>query len=292
MSAVPPSSASSVKGTTPIGIKPEHSLLTWKDPQKTAKVFGISIATLLSLKYVNLINLFFRFAFITLFASAAAEYVGKVVTGTGFASRFRPAQANRLSKLASEYSPKFQSCAANFEKDVVGITFSADIEKTLKIAALSFVLYKITSWFSLYTILLSSLILTFTVPAVYVTYQKEIHQISEKYLSLAKSKAAEYKDIAIKESKPYISQVNAKLAPVTDKIGAYFPKNRTAGTTVGASPVPQHTEPVPVATSSGSNIHTTTALPKAPTSEPLSAQHIDVGELKQAIKQNKESAGL
>lgn len=42
------------------------SLLTWKDPVKTGKVFGSIVAALLVLKTVNLFNLFFRLAYIGL----------------------------------------------------------------------------------------------------------------------------------------------------------------------------------------------------------------------------------
>lgn len=301
--SAPTSSAPSSTPITAIGSTPAHhhilGLLTWKNPQKTAKVFGASLATLFAIRYLNIINIFFRIAFITLFVSGAGEYVGKLVTGNGFASRFRPAQYSKLSSYASQLAPKLEQAVSALEAQLQSIVFAADIEKTLKFAALSYVLYKITSLVSLYTVVVSSLILAFTAPAAYVTYQKEIHEAKDKYFTLAKSKAAEYKDIASEKSKPYVSQVNSTLSPYTSKFNGYLPKNRTAGSTIGEhtpsgaskSTTSGASDPT-VGTTTGSSAHSTTALPKVPTSDPVSAQSVDIDDLKQSIKQDKEAINL
>ncbi|GMM38716.1 Rtn1 protein [Saccharomycopsis crataegensis] len=290
MSAVPPPSSSTHSCCG-------FSLLSWKNPQQTAKVFGASIAAILTLKYVNLINLFFRVAFITLFVSGAAEYAGKLVTGTGLATRFKPKkECTCLKDFVSEYSPKLAPQVAKLQHDIEAIVFASDVEKTLKTAGACYALYKITSWFSLYTLLVTSTIAAFTLPVAYVTYEKEIHEAKEKYYSLAKSKAGEYKDLAHEHAKPYIAQAQEHISPYTSKVAGYLPKNRTAGSTVGASPVPAKPAaaaaapaPAPTATTTGSNLHTTTAMPKVPSAEPISS-NIDIDDLRSSIQKDKADA--
>lgn len=304
--------ATPVRTQAPVSVAPHstqssgNALLTWKNPQKTAKVFGGLIGGLLLIRYVNLLNLFFRLLSILLFVSGAAEYVGKLITGQGFTTRLQPNTGGILPGLAEEYVPKLKPLAQKLQPKLCGIVFAHDVEATLKALFVAYLLYKITSWFSFYTLVFTAVVFAFTGPFVYSTYEKEINEAKEKYSLVAKNKAVEYRDLVHEQAKPYISQVHSKVSPYTLKLSGYLPKNRTAGSTVGASPVPTQpltskpvaTQPAaskPVAeptvgTTSGSSVHETAAFPTVPSLQPLNAAAVDAADLKTSIQKDKAAA--
>ena len=84
--------------------------------------------------------------------AAAAEYAGKLVTGQGFVTKYKPAAKSYAKQFNSEVLPQVARCSEKFEEQIQKVIYAHDIEVTLKAAGLSYVLYKITSWFSLYTL--------------------------------------------------------------------------------------------------------------------------------------------
>lgn len=113
------------------------------------------------------------------------------------------------------------------------IIFSQDIETTLKAAGLSYVLYKVTSWLSLYALIATSVVLVFTAPAVYFQNKKQIDAAAAHYSKLAKEKTAEYTELAHKQAAPHIETLIKKTGPVGSFISSKIP-TRTAGSTVGS----------------------------------------------------------
>ncbi|CEP22422.1 RTN1 [Cyberlindnera jadinii] len=285
-------------------------ILTWKDPVKTGKVFGTIIAALIVLKSVNLLNLFFRIGAFTLVTSAVAEYAGKFVTGSGLVTRFRPA----YTTVVSTKGQKALECLANrlpaLEESVQKLIYSADIEKTLKAGALFYILFKITSWLSLNTLIFTATILGFSLPAIYEKNQVQINAAVKEFSALVGEKASEYSKVAQEKAAPYIKQADEKLGPVSKFIKEKY-QVRTAGSTVGstsskAAAVPVETTPV-ASTTSGAQIvpenaanlkatnpfETTTGateFPSVPETKPLleevteaaKAQGVNIDELKEA----------
>lgn len=206
-------------------------LLTWKNPCATGKTFGGIIAALIVIKYVDLLNFFFRLASIVLLASAAGEYVGKATSGTGFVTKFRPAYSSAFSTCASQRLNNLAKILPCLEKEVQKLVYSFNIEKTLKAAGLFYILYNITSIFSLYTLAVLTTIGAFTLPLVYETYQTEINQAVSQGYNLGKDKAEEYTKIAYEKAEPVLKQVDEKLGPVSKFVKQQY-KVRTASTTV------------------------------------------------------------
>ncbi|ONH65503.1 Reticulon-like protein 1 [Cyberlindnera fabianii] len=279
--------------TTTSGKKIFPSILTWKDPVKTGKVFGGVIFALIILKSVNLLSLFFRITSLTLISSGIAEYAGKVITGTGFVTRFRPA-----------YTNAGQAVVVKILESLANST-----------GALSYVLYKITSWLSLYSLIFTATILGFTLPFVYETYQTEINAAVAEYSKVATAKASEYSKVAQEKAAPYIKQADEKLGPVSKFIKQKIPV-RTASTTVGEKYPTKSFEPssaktsgaqvsaaadsIPVKNSSSTPIVSGNEFPSVPSTTPLSDQinskidetssNVDVDDLKSDILKNKAAA--
>lgn len=137
-----------------------------------------------------------------------------------------------------------------FEIEFQKLIYSANISNTLKAAGYSYVVYKLTTWFSIWTLVFTSVLVAFTVPPIYLKYQTEIDDAVVTYCKVAQDKAAEYQKIASEKATPYLKQAEIKLGPVGSFISSKLPV-RTAGSTVGEEKAPlvpktSATEPAPV----------------------------------------------
>jgi len=240
--------------TAPSSFSPCY-LLTWKDPVLTGKVFGSIVVSLVVLKYINLINLFFRGAYVGLLLSAAAEYAGKLVTGQGFVTKYKPAAKSYAKQFNDAFLPQLADLNLKIEEEFQKIVYSHDIETTLKAAGLSYLLFKLTSWFSLFTLVAASVVILFTVPVIYQSNKKEIDAAVAEFSKLVKSKTAEYTDKAHKAAAPHIETIVKSTGPVGKFVKSKFP-TRTAGSTVGDSTATTFgtaADELPSATTTGSS---------------------------------------
>lgn len=287
MSEFPPYSSVEAKQTAT-----EHKcncdLLTWRDPVKTGKVFAGLVFSLILVKYVNLLSLFFRLATYALLASGAAELSGKLVTGRGFVARFKPEDlSDKVSTKVLDCSEILKKRLPDFEKEVQKIFYAEDIEKTFKVCALTYILFKITSFFNLYRLLFGSTILTFTIPYVYDRYHTEATRIIQEFLKEATLKVKEQLQVIQEKSTPFLEKAQDKLGPVSQFIHSKY-QTRTATSTVDASPESQQDDFITenattladgFATTSGArvqqneavtdSIDSTTEFPTVPETTPL-----------------------
>lgn len=164
--------------------------------------------------------------------SAAAEYAGRLVTGTGFVTKYKPQTHLYATRFNNEVLPRLASFNEKLEEEVKKILFAHDIETTLKGAALSYILYKVTSYFSLYALVTTVVVLTFTLPAVYVKNKKEIDAAVAQYSKVAREKATEFTNTALKQAQPYVDSLVEKSGPLGTFVKKHLP-TRTAGSTVG-----------------------------------------------------------
>ncbi|CAI5759224.1 unnamed protein product [Candida verbasci] len=209
-------------------------LLSWKDPIATGKVFGSIVFSLIIFKTVNLFNIFFHLAYIGLLISAAAEYSGKLIIGKGFLENYKPTTKSYAECFNKNVLPNLAQF--NLEAESIGkkIIYSHDIETTLKAAGISYILYKLTSWVSIFTLISISVILIFTIPFIYTTYKKEIDASLAQFSKCVKSKTSELTEKAHKAAGPHLDNFIKKTGPVGQFIQSKFP-TRTASSTVGDS---------------------------------------------------------
>lgn len=214
---------------------PIFQLVTWQDPAKTGKVFGGILLVLLSIKLGNPINWFFHIAYIGLILAAVAEYAGKIITGQGLVSKYKPAPHRALAgKLKQDVLPQLADSFAKAEEKFLRIVFAQDFECTLKAAGMLFLLYKITSWFSVFTLVMVSFIAVFTLPAIYLRNEKEINAFVAQNTKLIKEKTCEATKDIRKQVQPHLDALLQKSGPVGNFFQLKFP-TRTAGSTVGDS---------------------------------------------------------
>lgn len=241
--SVPPTTA----GSTSSPLVPQSStcaLLTWQDPVATGKVFGTILAGLVLVK-INVASIAFHALYIALLISAGAEYVGKLLTGQGFVTKYlggRP--KSHVLTFRKLVLPAVGDAAGAAEAHIHKVLFAQDIEATLKAAGVSYILYKLTSWFSVYSLVFVSVLLAFSFPPFYQANKKEIDAAVAQYTKLAKEKTSEYSALAHKKAAPHIDTFVKKTGPVGSYLQSKFP-TRTAGSTVNSPySAPPPTNPV------------------------------------------------
>ena len=153
--------------------------------------------------------------------SAAAEYSGKLITGKGFLANFKPTGKLYAKRFNDEVLPELANFNVHLEESFNKIVYSHDIETTLKAAGISYILYKLTSWFSLYTLIFIFVVLIFTVPVIYKTYKKEIDAAVADITKTIKTKSAEFTEKAHKAAGPHIDTLIKKTGP----IGSFIQSN-------------------------------------------------------------------
>lgn len=148
----------------------------------------------------------------------------------------------------------------------------------MKAAGISYIIYKLTSWFSIFSLVVSLVVVAFTVPAIYARFNKEIDAAINEHTKLIKSKTVEFTKEAKKAIEPYISTLVEKSGPVGNFIKTQFP-TRTAGSTVGDSKATSFNTAADVPTSAKTT--GSTQFPNVPTSN-LNQHDVDqiVNDLK------------
>ncbi|SGZ46575.1 CIC11C00000001808 [Sungouiella intermedia] len=283
--AVPPVSSDSFAasqgssaGSTPITSISPCALLTWQDPVATGKVFGALIGALILFK-VNVAPLVFHGLYIGLLVAAAAEYAGKLLTGQGFVTKYlgnRPKSHSQTFR--KQVLPAVGDVAGALEAYVHKVAFAQDIESTLKAAGVSYILYKLTSWFSVYSLLIVTVLLAFSFPPFYQANKKEIDAAVAQYTKIVKDKTSEYTALAHKKAAPHLETLSKKSGPLGSFIQSKFP-TRTAGSTVN-SPTAATTAPVSTSATTkpvvepATGVSTGSSFPLVPQSAPSGVSEI------------------
>lgn len=264
-----------------------NNLLTWTDCRRSAITLGSILTALLLVKYVNLPALFFRLSTFALLGSALAEYTGKVVTGTGFITKAKPAMKNCLGDCAEYYAPHFVTILKKVEVNAQNLYTSVSVEKTIRAGFASYFLYKLTSAFSLWTLAFVSTIVAFTAPPIYLANKEIIDENILKVTKLAKAKAAEYQSCACKNLSPYMQKAKTVADPLFKLIESKLPI-RTAGTTVETEPVVKSATTATSATTTSASVHQSApAVVEIPTTEEV---EVDFNSLGEQLKKDAQAA--
>ncbi|KAI5965828.1 uncharacterized protein KGF55_001191 [Candida pseudojiufengensis] len=272
-------------GSSALGINNTHqsndafiNLLTWKNPIYTGKIFGSILFGLIIFKTINWIKIIFHLSYILLLISASIEYLGKLITGKGFITNYKLRTANQKSgnvsiakKFNNEILPIIGSINIEIEEFLKKIFYASDIETTLKSSGISYILFKLTTYISLFNLFVISIILLFTLPFIYTNNKKEIDSAIAKYTDFTKTKIEELTSQAHKSAGPYLNDLIKKLGPIGEFIQQKIP-TRTAGSTVGNSKATSYGTAADThgSTTTPSGSTTTTTKPSTETSTGVS----------------------
>lgn len=207
-------------------------LLLWKNPLETGKVFGGLLVSLLILKKVNLVTFFLRVIYTTLFAASVIEFVSKRMLGQGLVTRYGVKECPNISGILRPKIEEFFRQFPVYQLQIKKLLFASSPKHSFKTASLFYILHKLVSVISLWTLMLLSVIATFSLPVIYMAYRKEIDTSINEGVSIVKMKSCEYQTIAKEKAAPYLDQLHGRFGPLCE----YFsPKTLSCGTTASDS---------------------------------------------------------
>ncbi|CDO92362.1 unnamed protein product [Kluyveromyces dobzhanskii CBS 2104] len=267
-------------------------ILYWKNPVETGKVLGGALVALLVVKKVDLISLFLKLLYTTLFATASVEFLSKLVLNKGLVTTYGIKECPNIVGTIKPYIDEALKQIPVQQSKVRKLVFASSPEKSFKAAGVVYIAHKLISFMSVWTIAFVSTLATFTLPIVYKTYQREIDAAVEQGVSVAKTKSAEYQQLVQEKATPYVKQLDEKLGPVSGFVKSKIPQSRvTAESTTAklAADVPLEPTQSATATTSGAS------FPSVPRTDLKQSVHdvtakvddITVDDLKQQIENNK-----
>ncbi|AMD20990.1 HEL291Cp [Eremothecium sinecaudum] len=236
-------------------------LLLWKNPLETGKVFGGLVVALLILKKVNLVTFFLRVLYTTLFASSTIEFVSKVVLGQGLVTKYGVKECPNLPGMLRPKMEEFLKQLPYYQSQMRQLLFAASPQHSFKAAGVLYILHKLISTVRLWPLLMIGVVSTFSLPLVYKTYQREIDSAVEHGVKTAKTKSAEFQQIASEKASPYVKQVEEKLGPISQYLSPKSPSSSNAASAVPLSTASSRVSEPSYGSASGSS------FPKVPSAE-------------------------
>ncbi|ANB12195.1 Rtn1p [Sugiyamaella lignohabitans] len=155
-------------------------VLTWENPVRSGTVLAEILGVLIVLRYANLVRLALRFTYIAIGVTGAAEFATRHLYGssTGFVSSYRPSRFIHLNQASIE---KYASCATkavvHSVNDAKRLLDAEDLSLSLGSFITVFVLYVLTGFLSISTLLIISAVALFAVPPIYLQFQTEIDDL-------------------------------------------------------------------------------------------------------------------
>ncbi|KAJ8100091.1 putative reticulon-like protein RtnA short variant [Lipomyces tetrasporus] len=198
-----------------------YDLLTWKNLYISGGSFAGALTTLYLFKYVNVIKLFFNFAYLALGTAIAVEFAGRTVKGgPGFVSSFRGSGSyfviskDVVDPIFSEFTVLVNFLLVEFQQ----IVFVENFPLTVFAFVVSYFTYILVHYVSLWSLAVFGVIVAFSAPPVYLKFQKEIdahvaaaNKIIDEKTGELKVKANEHFGIAAGVAKGYVHQALDKV---------------------------------------------------------------------------------
>lgn len=244
---------------------------------ETGKVFFGAILTLLILKKVNLITFFLRVFYTIFLTTGSIEFLSKAFLGQGLVTKYGINDCPNTVGLIKPYLDDFLKQLPVKQAKMRMLVFAQVPKNTFKAALVTYLLHKLFSWFSVWTLLFVGVLATFTLPVVYTTYQKEIDSIVGSTCETIKTKSNETCNQVCQKIEPHVK----KIGPLNTLVQNCCKSTQATTPAAGISAQSTTTKlaaDVPITTSTS----TTTGidLPNVPETKPESnTQEFDVEDL-------------
>lgn len=237
--------------------KSNCDLVLWKNPIETGKIFFGSIIALLVLKKVNLLTFFTRIIYTVLLTTGSIEFVSKVFLGQGLVTKYGIKECPNTVAIIKPYIDSFLKQLPVKQAKFRMLVFAQVPKNTFKAAFVFYLLNKLFSWFSVWTIIFGIDVALFTLPIFYKTYQKEIDSYVVKTYNCVRSKSEEQCKVMCKKLEPTLK----KCKPLEKYL------NKCCATKSNITP-----ESTTVNLASNVGVSSGSELPNVPKTEPIATQ--------------------
>ncbi|KAB8277178.1 Reticulon-domain-containing protein [Aspergillus minisclerotigenes] len=247
-----------------------YSLLSWEQPRATAVSFATVVTFIFAARYLPLLRWFFKFIYVALGFTAAAELGGRLVLSQGLASSFRPRKYYTIPKETIEGVYEDLEQLLNFVLlEFQRILFAENIVHTVAAFAAAFSAYWLIKWLPFWGLSLIAVTIAYIGPLVYMNNREVIDAQIENIQEVVNSQAHQLKDLAEERTshatglmKQYVDDYSAKAQEYIGQRRSVSPQMTKVSTPEPVIKKEIDTEPV----------FKTTDFPEAPKEEPVAVK--------------------
>ncbi|KAH1435766.1 hypothetical protein KXX32_007984 [Aspergillus fumigatus] len=252
-----------------------YRLLSWEQPRATAVSFVSVIAFIFAARYLPLLRWFFKFTYLALGFTAAAEIGGRLVLSQGLASSFRPRKYYTVPKETVEAVLEDLEQLVDFLLlEFQRILFAENVVHTVAAFSAAFTAYWLIKFLPFWGLSLIAVTIAYLGPLVYINNREVIDAQIENAHAMINSQAHQLKDLAEERThhatglvKQYVGDYSAKAQEYIGHRRSTSPEaTKAAGSVVKKEPSAEaivKQEPIP------EPVIKTTDFPEAPKQEPV-----------------------
>lgn len=197
-------------------------VLTWSDPVHSGTVLLQILATLFIVRYGNLLRLFLRTTYWAIAVTGIAEFLTRQIhqSDQGMVSSYRPSRYINVSHVTIE---KFASRAARHVNECLNelnkIFDAEDLSLSLVAFFATVFMYILTSCVSVSALLFIATLAAFTLPRLYLQFQKEIDQVIDIVQKELHKHYSNVHSQAKAAAGPHLEKVQQQVSSVASSLG-------------------------------------------------------------------------
>ncbi|QGA14915.1 hypothetical protein EYB26_002571 [Talaromyces marneffei] len=258
-----------------------YSLLSWERPRATAISFASVVFFILAARFLPLLRWVFKFLYISLGVTAAAEGAGKLILNRGLTSSFRPRKYYTLPKETVEgILEDLGQLADFFMIEFQRILFAENVLHTAAAFVAAFLSYWLIKIVPVWGLALLGTTIAYLGPLIYLSNREIIDDQIAQIQKLVNAQATHAKELANQQTARATGLVKQYANDYSSKAHEYIGNRRSASPQVAKAPAPAvKVEPI------SPPKFQTTDFPEAPKTEPV----VDAPELEPAAStENKQ----
>ncbi|EED21133.1 conserved hypothetical protein [Talaromyces stipitatus ATCC 10500] len=246
-----------------------YSLLSWERPRATAISFASVVFFILAARFLPLLRWVFKFLYISLGVTAAAEGAGRLVLNQGLTSSFRPRKYYTLPKETVEgILEDLEQLADFFLIEFQRILFAENVLHTSAAFVAAFLSYWLIKIVPVWGLALLGTSIAYLGPLFYISNREIIDEQVAQIQQLINAQANHAKELANQQTARATGLMKQYANDYSSKAHEYIGNRRSASPEVAKAPV---SAPAPVVKTEpvSPTKFETTDFPEAPKTEPL-----------------------
>lgn len=246
-----------------------YSLLSWERPRATAISFASVVFFILAARFLPLLRWVFKFLYISLGVTAAAEGAGKLILNQGLTSSFRPRKYYTLPKETVEgILEDLEQLADFFLIEFQRILFAENVLHTAAAFIAAFLSYWLIKIVPVWGLALLGTAVAYLGPLIYISNREIIDEQIAQIQQLVNAQANHAKELANQQTARATGLVKQYANDYSSKAHEYIGNRRSASPEAVKAPAPAvKVEPI------SPPKFQTTDFPEAPKTEPVVDSH-------------------
>ncbi|SPN98602.1 related to cell wall protein cwl1 [Cephalotrichum gorgonifer] len=198
------------------------SLLSWKDPRASGIAYTTIVSLILAARYLDIIRWGFKFTWMALGATVAAEVAGKVLLNNGLTSQLRPRTYYKVSRdTVDNLIGDVHELVNFFVIEGQRILFAENVYASAAAFVAAFISYYLVKVVPYWALAILGTTVAFVVPLVYTSNQELIDEQLKNAADIVSAQTAQLRSTAAQHTqqvagltKQYMGDYSAKAQNV------------------------------------------------------------------------------